>query len=236
MLLRELINLAKETIRFTICTEHDGITGVPALIQIEFIHSHSIILLIEACHLPHPTTISFALIASLMTTILDASKTLYAWGDIKFALAKFIYRGLFSSYTIDQCDCINVQDRFKQLYNQAFPHECGLLFVQEDHHLCTCKYRPLKDKHSRWLLQHAIAYFSNEFLDQRRKQSQWSQNLTWKDLQRYLVLKNQEVKNIFEQRILYATNRCLAVTKLWMNLEINWTPEQRRQYIEMQRT
>jgi hypothetical protein len=62
ILLQDLITLARKTTKFTIDTESDYYTHEPALIQIEFIHSQSIVLLIEIYHLPHELSVLFWLI------------------------------------------------------------------------------------------------------------------------------------------------------------------------------
>jgi len=47
MLIQDLIQLARQTTRFTIDTECDYLTHEPALIQIEFLNTNSVVLLIE---------------------------------------------------------------------------------------------------------------------------------------------------------------------------------------------
>ena len=225
MLIHDLIIMAQQTTHFTIDTEGDYYTHIPALIQIEFIRTPSIVLLIETCHLPHVTSILFWLISSLIKIIFKSSNTFYAWGDLKCELSNFIHYGLFSVHTIDQIHPINIQHRFKQLYNQTYVHKCGLPSLYEDHLSCTCLYRPVKHKNNQWSLQKAIAYIFNEFLDKHRRQSHWSQRLTYKTLHQYTVLNKKQAKNIYEQRILYAVNDCLAVTKLCMILKLNQIQE-----------
>ena len=88
-LLHDLIQLARETTQFTVDTENDYSTHVPALIQIEFIGTTSVVLLIETCHLPHPSSVLSWLIRSLLSIIFRTSNTIYAWGDVVDELLDF---------------------------------------------------------------------------------------------------------------------------------------------------
>lgn len=230
--LHDLISLAKQTLRFTIDTERDYYTRESALIQIEFInYNRSVVALLEVCHLPDPTSPLFSLIHTLMELILQPTNTLYGWGDMKFELAKYFRFHLFSSYTLSQINFINVQYHFKQWYNQTFLHQCGLPLNFNDHELCTCLYRPLKNKDYVWALQKAIAFIFNEFIDKTLTHSRWTIPFALsRTIERYIHLKNRTTKNFTEKRILYAVDDCFAVTKLWMVLEMNWTQEELQQY------
>jgi hypothetical protein len=229
MLLQNLIELAKETTSFTIDTEHDYYTHQAALIQIEFIRDTSIVLLIEACHLPHPSSTLFWLIKSLLKVILNPSHRIYSWGDVIFELSDFIQYGLFSLHTLHQINTSDIQCHFKRWYNKAFKHDCGLPPFEDDHVLCTCAHRPVKDKNNQWSLQKAIAYTFNEFLDKSRTKSNWSRHLDLTDV-RYFLVRHKNEKKICQELILYAVNDCLAVSKLVMVLEKDWTKEQLEQY------
>jgi hypothetical protein len=220
ILLPDLIQLARETIKFTIDTEHDYYTHQAALIQIEFIQAKSVVLLIETCHLPHASSLLFWLIQSLFKVILQPSNTIYSWGDAIFELSHFIQYGLFSSKTLQQINTINIQKRFKKWYNKIFVHDCGLLPLDNDNPLCTCLHRPVKNKNDQWSLQKAIAYTFNQFLDKKRRKSSWSRSLDIAYLQQHSVLNNNQ-KKILEHLILYAVNDCLAVTKLLVPLKLN---------------
>ena len=102
MLLQDLIQLARQTTRFAIGTEHDYVTHEPALLQIEFFHVHSVVLLIEACHLPHSSSVLFWLIKSLLKTIFSPSNVLLSWGDLVVELNTFVDYGLVSQHMIHQ--------------------------------------------------------------------------------------------------------------------------------------
>ena len=146
MLLHELIEIARKTTNFTIDTEHDCYTHQAALIQIEFIQQKSIVLLIETCHLPHASSVLFWLIRSLMKMIFKPSNVIYSWGDAICELRDFIPYGLFSIHTVRHMNTIDVQHHFKQWYNTIFKHSCGLQPFEDDHTVCTCSYRLVKDK------------------------------------------------------------------------------------------
>jgi len=229
MVVHNLIEMARKTTRFTIDTEHDYETHEPALIQIEFIQTNSIVLIIETCHLPHVSSVLFWLIRSLLQIIFQSSNIIYSWGDLKVELSDFIHCGLFCLNTVRQLSIKDIQRYFKKWYNKTFVHQCGLPSFHDDHHLCTCLYRPVKDKNNQWSLQKAIAYTFLEFLDKSRTKSDWSRRLSRRNIQQYSMINKPIMRN-HEDLILYAVNDCLAVTKLLMVLESNWTKAQLRQY------
>jgi hypothetical protein len=228
-LLQDLIELARATTMFTIDTEHDYYTHQPALIQIEFIGTESVVVLIETCHLPHASSVLFWLIRSLLKVILKPPHTIYAWGDIIYELTDFIPYGLFSWHALHAMNTKDIQYHFKRWYNKVFKHDCGLQSFEDDHVLCTCTYRPVKDRNNAWSLQKAIAYTFDEFLDKSRTKSRWSRYL---DLAngRHFPIGNKKEKKICEELILYAVNDCLAVTKLLIVVEFDWKKEQLEEY------
>lgn len=231
VLLQDLIELARKTSRFTIDTEHDYYTHQPALIQIEFIRRESVVLLIETCHLPYKSSVLFWLIQSLLKVILKSPHLIFSWGDAISELTNFIPCGLFPSNTIQQMNTIDIQHHFKEWYNKTFIHDCDLLPFEDDNLSCTCSHRPVKNKNDKWSLQKAIAYTFKEFLDKSRTKNNWSRHLDLKNIHQLSVMTKKE-NNVREHLILYAVNDCLAVTKLLMVLEFEWTKEQLQQYHE----
>ena len=139
---------------------------------------------------------------------------------------------LFSVDTITQINTINVQCRFKEWYNQRFPHTCSLPISQDDSPLCTCSHRPMKNPSDSWSLQRAIAYTFHEFLDKSRTGSHWSYRLSRSNVHQYSKINNL-VNQIHEHKIIYAVHDCLAVAKLMMVLELSWTREQLQQYNQL---
>ncbi|UJR34546.1 hypothetical protein I4U23_027323 [Adineta vaga] len=216
-LLHYLIELARKTVKYTIDTEHDYYTYEPALIQIEFICRQSIILLIETCHLPQASTVTFWLIKSLLKIIFNPSNIIYSWGDAVNELSRFIHYNLFSWSILYQMNNNDIQSGFKIWYNKTFIHDCSLDLYGDDHELCTCSHRPVKHKNNQWSLQKAIAYAFHEFLDKSRCKSKWRQRLS---------SRNQIRQKMCNELIRYAANDCLAVTKLQMLVGFNYTKEQ----------
>ena len=212
-LLHDLIELARSTTRYTIDTEHDYYTHEAALIQIEFIRQRSIVILIETCHLPQTATVTFWLMKSLLAVVLSPSNSIYSWGNATDELSQFVHYDLFSSSTIQRANNIDVQVDFKLWYNKIFLHTCGLQPYEHDHSLCTCIHRPVKHRQDQWSLQKAIAYAFREFLDKSRTNSKCRRQLTHSD-----------------ELVLYAVSDCLAVTKLHMLIDGNWTKEQLDRY------
>lgn len=225
-IVHDLIELARQTTRFMIDTENDYSSHQPALIQIEYFHTTSTVLLIETCQLPDHSSVLFWLIQSLLKIIFQSSNVLLSWGDVIFELSDFLQYGLFTMNTLQEMQTINVQHRFKIWYNKTFVHTCGLEPFDDDNLLCTCTYRPVKNPNNPWSLQRAIQYTFNEFLDKSRRKSNWGRLLSIKDVRQYAMIYDKEIKAAHEQIILYAVNDCLAATKLMMVIDFNWTKEQ----------
>lgn len=218
MQLQNLIELARQTMTFTIDTEHDYYSRQPALIQIEFVgEKKSVVVLIETCHLPPHVSILSWLIRSLFKVIFQPDKLILPWGNVIDELSAFIDCGLFSLNAIQQIHTIDVQHLFKPWYNEQYPHRCGLPSSAGDHVTCTCPYRVVKNKHDRWSLQKAIAYLFDEFLDKSRTKSNWAQRLDSKDIRRFTITNRKEIDS--RELILYAVNDCLAVTKLFTTMQ-----------------
>ena len=78
LLLPDLIQLARQTTQFIIDTEHDYWTHEPAVIQIQFLHTSSVVLLIETCHLPNRSSVLFWLIRSLLKIVFQPANVLFA--------------------------------------------------------------------------------------------------------------------------------------------------------------
>ena len=223
-LLQNLIQMARQTTEFTIDTEQDYSTHQPALIQIQFIRANSLVLLIEACHLPHSSSVLFWLIRALLKIILRSSNVFFSWGDPILELESFVPFGLFSLDNIYQLTTVDVQREFKTWYNHRFPHTCAYPPFHDDSPDCTCRHRPVKNPNNQWSLQRAIAYTFHEFLDKSCTKSNWSRPLTLRrhsNVYQYSVLANKKVKQMHEDLILYAVNDCLAVTKLMLLLDLN---------------
>lgn len=214
------IELARQMKEFTIDTEHDYYTHRPALIQIEFIHQPSWILLIEINHLPDESSLLFWLIRSLFKIILNYTKIIFSWGNLKDELTEFINSKIFSSNTLYQINFINVQQKFKEWHANTMKHVSHYPLFDSHQILCTYVYKSLIDLHHKWSLQMAIAYVFNEFLDKTRTKSNWSRHLDLSNAKASSRIHNNE-KQTIEEMIQYAAYDCLAVTKLAIVLELN---------------
>ncbi|WP_233601883.1 hypothetical protein, partial [Corallococcus sp. AB038B] len=124
--------MARQTTQFIIDTEHDYWTHEPSVIQIQFIHTNSVVLLVEIFHLPPHSSVLFWLIRSLLKVVFQPANVLFAWVDLLFELSDFVHSALFSFDAICQMNTIDVQCCFKEWYNQRFPHTCGLGALQDD--------------------------------------------------------------------------------------------------------
>ena len=218
LLMQSLIELARCTVTFTVDTEQDYYSHQPALIQIEFVQpTYSIVILVEACHLPHRASILFWLIRSLFQVIFRSDKLILGWGDVIDELTSFVDYGLFSWNIVQAITTVDVQHRFKSWYNGRFPHQCGLSPSVDDHVICTCTHRPVKNRNDKWSLQKAVAYLFDEFLDKSRTNSNWGRRLDCKDVRRYTITNRKESES--RELISYAANDCLAVTKLFTTIQ-----------------
>ena len=188
-MLHHLIELAKQTTYFSVDTESDVFTNRPALIQVEFIQqAGSTVALIETCHLPADRqSLCFWLIRSLLKFILHPSNVIYTWGNVTEELLRFLPYGLFSGETICELNAVDIQAKFNLWYDQS---------VQS---------KP--DGRLRWGLQAAIAETFDEFLDKRQTWNIWSRGL-------YDPRRQHRYDSKVQSMINYATNDCLAVTKL----------------------
>jgi hypothetical protein len=158
--LHDLCNKAQVTCYYSIDTESDLFSQRPALIQIEMIDEHrSVVALVEVCHLPwnNPTSTTLWLIRSFIQLVLRSVNTLYAWGNGKDELRPFVSTGLFTNAMVDQCNLVNIQEKYKQWYGQTHTSD--------------------PTGKQRWGLQAAVAASFDEFLDKSETLNQWSRGL-----------------------------------------------------------
>ncbi|CAF4486440.1 unnamed protein product, partial [Rotaria sp. Silwood2] len=211
-ILNDLIDYAMEVTHYTLDTE-DQLQSPPkrselALIQIEFIHENdpSILILIEAVHLPPEDSQTFKKINTLCRTIFSNNHCIYAWGDIKQELAKFYKYNLFNKNDIDQTKPKNIQDKFKEWFHENYP---------------SSPYVQIKANET-YSLQMAIYLTFNQWLDKRMTLADWGCGTdpilnTITVPKEFINKKNQIITDEKEYRRLmaiYALNDCLAVTQL----------------------
>ena len=187
--MHELISLAQKTKRFTIDTQFDKCTGRPSLIQIEFNNEVlSVVALVEACHLPTDRdSLSFWLIRSLFRFVLQPSKVILSWGNAATALAPFIRYGYFTASALQQLQNVDVQLEFGSWYRDFAGNGCP------------CQ--------SRCLLTTALAAATDEYFDESERSNIWSFGFFPSNAAHWNLQK-------IGRMIHYATNRCLAITKL----------------------
>ncbi len=138
-------------------TETDDYSRRPAIIQIEFIEFQYNVNNVKEENI----TILYRWVQQIVDTIFHPSKTFSSWGDGE--------NQLFQSIPITSLNFINVQDRFKDWYNNTYEHDenCYMTSFNDiaDHPDCTCIHRPYKNSEEKWSLQKAIAIIFNAFLD-----------------------------------------------------------------------
>lgn len=219
MLLHDLIRLAQRTTKFTIDTEKDYYSHVPALIQIEFIRDESIVLLIETCHLPGTTSVLFWLLKSLLKFILNSSNMIFSWGDIIKELTEFCPTQLFTLELTRKINNINIQDRFKDWCDQYFSVNDYTMCIRNE---LVLNYAIMakRDANYKWSLQMATAFIFNEFINKSKTKHAWSRSLDSRLVGRP-TCNNRSNHNYHSQFITYATNDCLAVTKLLVMLDFD---------------
>lgn len=185
----QLLSIIQKTRYFTIDTESDLFTNRPSLIQIEIINADvSRVLLIETCHLPlDRLSLQFWYIRSLFKFIFNSSNTIFTWSDGRKELHDFISYDLFTSEMIHMPEMEDIQELFKDWFNRS--NRIDML------------------RRPKWGLQSAIVELFDEFLNKSETLNQWSRGLS-------RIPQTREEAFKIQSMIQYATNDCLAVTKL----------------------
>ncbi|CAF4048227.1 unnamed protein product [Adineta steineri] len=234
-----LIECARQTTYFTIDTENDDRSHRPALIQIELVQfeeqtataTTTTVVIFEMCHLLSRKTLKYQRIQQLLSTIFNPSKTFLTWGDGENELSKFKIYQLFQSIPVASLQFKNVQNLFKNWYNNTYKHNfncCMTAFNDiDDDPYCTCAHRPYKDPSNTWSLQKAVAMIFQQFLDKSLTRNNWGQGLDNRlyhkiqfDGINYNVtsILTREQEQIRLQLVKYAVHDCLAVTKLVLKI------------------
>jgi hypothetical protein len=198
-----LIEKVMHTQLFTIATETDCLTNKPALIHIECVGHPSTIILVECWYLPEPHLRLFKQISRLFLSIFEPTKEIQGWGDLSIALKPFVRFNLFSMSNIQHTHFSDVQQLFREWYNEIFPHSegccpsevpiLGLDFIclhptdselnlssvteQYDYLSCICSHRPYKNPNDNWSLHVAMQVTFQEFLDDKCTSSPWGLGL-----------------------------------------------------------
>ncbi|MGL4663021.1 MAG: hypothetical protein ACRCV7_05020 [Culicoidibacterales bacterium] len=161
-----LIDEAEKTEKFSCIGYPDECTDA-AHICIEFIQPKSSII-IDIKENLHNKPLATK-VDELLRIIFSSKKTIYIWGDTEsLFFTRFNYEN-GSSTIIKDYPRVDVQQNFKEWYNNTFQHdnECPQYtdITQNDHLYCTCFHRPYKFKEDRWTLESAIKFTFNQNLD-----------------------------------------------------------------------
>ena len=203
--LNDLIEYAKETTTYTIDTEDQMHFRQPskcALLQIEFmpLNERSIVILIEALHLPPVGSSSFKKIRSLCKTIFSSGHRIVSWGEIAKEMGKFVSYGLFDVDDISRAESIDLQQQYTTWFNRSFPTSVN------------------RKTHSNdvFSLQTAVYLTFNEWIDKRMTLADWGCCLDTESR----IFRNQSHRDVEHEKeirrmmTLYAIHDCFAVTRL----------------------
>ncbi|CAF1654264.1 unnamed protein product [Rotaria magnacalcarata] len=219
----ETLNQINQTVTtslyFTLDTESIQIRqrkNKPVLIQIQALVSHhfSVIFIFEMCHLPREHTTTFNLIKNLITTIFNSSKPIYIWGE-RDELTSFVIYNLFSATQLSLTNFQNLQDKFKEQWQQQHPHITSTISSSDLTHECVCEKCIGKSSHELWSLQDAVSYELKEWLDKRSTMSYFNIGLDPQLSQ--LNLKEQQDRQKLTN---YAANDCLSMQRLLIKMQI----------------
>ncbi|CAF5162219.1 unnamed protein product [Rotaria magnacalcarata] len=188
----------------------------PVLIQIQVLLSHnfSIVLIFEMCHLTREHTTTFNLIKNLLTTIFNSSKPIYIWGE-RDELTPFVIYNLFSATQLSLTNFQNLQDKFKEQWQQQHPHITSTISSSDLTPECVCEKCIGKSSHELWSLQDAVSYELNEWLDKRSTMSYFNIGLDPQLSQ--LNLKERQNRQKLTN---YAANDCLSMQRLLIKMQI----------------
>jgi hypothetical protein len=163
-----LIQIVNDSKIFTLDTESVRIlheSNKPALIQLQIITSEtfSIILIIEARHLPRIDQHEFQLIKKLFDLLFQSNKTIFIWGTID-ELIPFIQYQLFTRNQIYLSNNKNTQLDFQEYWSKKYKHQQQSLTTNT---LCKCQTCLGIQPGNIWALQMAVAMQINRWLDKR---------------------------------------------------------------------
>ncbi|CAF5196623.1 unnamed protein product, partial [Rotaria magnacalcarata] len=197
---------------FTLDTESIQIRqrkNKPVLIQIQALVSHHFSVI-----LPREHTTTFNLIKNLITTIFNSSKPIYIWGE-RDELTPFVIYNLFSATQLSLTNFQNLQDKFKEQWQQQHPHITSTISSSDLTHECVCEKCIGKSSHELWSLQDAVSYELKEWLDKRSTMSYFNIGLDPQLSQ--LNLKEQQDRQKLTN---YAANDCLSMQRLLIKMQI----------------
>ena len=206
--LREIIAVAETSSIFTLDTESVNVfqqPNRPALIQIQILlpDEPSLVLILEANHLPPEPSETFRQIRQLCRIVLDPRKEIFVWGSIN-ELQSFLPFRLFTSEEITSSGNKNFQQRFQEHWQENHVHQLTD---------CECERCLGKSPTNTWSLQDAVAFQLKEWLDKRSTQSTFDIGLDPR-----FNTTDPAHRKLREQLSEYASNDCLAIERLLRNM------------------
>lgn len=229
--IEQLIERAKRTTRYTIDTEsttsRHGNQG--AIVQIEIIEAvdRSTMVLLEAAHLPAPSSLHLARIEEFWSVVFDRSNEIITWGTLHDELKDFQH---INWMKIGNSRPINLQLLFQEWRERKVTHPeterrglitgisnetPGDLTDEEDFDVSHGK------PTTAWSLQSAVATALRKFLDKTETINQWNCDLdsaleTWR--RRTCSRRDYDVRHEQQHRrrmVDYAIHDCTSVTELY---------------------
>ena len=184
----------------------------PALIQLQIlpVDEIPIVVIVEVHHLPPNGSETFELMRRFFGIILSSNKEIYSWGSIG-ELAQFAQFGLFNLEQIDQPDDTDLQKLFKPYWWTMHPHTPA--------RNCRCEDCLKKAPTESWSLQQAVAEQRREWLDKRHSCSEFDAGLDPR-----LNTLDAEQRKRQKQLVEYASNDCLSMERLLINMQENFPP------------
>jgi hypothetical protein len=179
----------------------------PGLIQIQLTPADElpVVIIIEVNHLPSTDSNKFELMKKFFRIVLDPERTIYTWGKID-ELKAFVEFNLFDERQINQSDNEDLQNIFKQHWQQHHKHKATVD--------CTCEKCIGKKPKDTWKLLDAVAYQLHEWLDKRHTCSPFNIGLDPKLYQ--LSIEELEYRKTLSQ---YAANDVLSMEKLMISMQ-----------------
>ncbi|CAF1914360.1 unnamed protein product [Rotaria magnacalcarata] len=213
-----LIDQIKSTSVFTLDTESILIPyrpNAPALIQVQIILSESFssVVLIEMCHLPRAHEHTFTLVKQFFQTLFNTDKNIFIWGAIS-ELHNFCSYNLFTYEQLYLCNPINLQNEFKDHWNEQHPHQ-PTTSTSTNYPECICEECLGLQKTNTWSLQNAVAFELSQWLDKRQTTSNFDIGLD-PTLYHFNSAETEHRQSL----IRYAVYDCLSMQQIMLKLKL----------------
>ena len=232
--IEQLIEQAKATKRYTIDTEsttsRHGNRG--ALVQIELIrdNDHSTVVLLEAAHLPEPSSLHSARIEEFWSVVFDGSNEIITWGTLHDELKDFQH---IHWMRIGNSRPINLQFLFQAWQSGRLTHPeterrvtTTGVSIETPGEYSDDEDWPASDDEPKqpWSLQSTVATTLQSFLDKAETVNHWGCGLdrslnTWQRKlfsRRYYDAAHEQQQRI--KMINYAVHDCTSVSELYFKI------------------